>query len=253
MACVPPPLLRSSKSLAQKREARRPPTLLFSGLPSLAAELKRRRPRTMPTRTRQKFDLRPHDPEGVWESNDGRYRTYAHQLLAEHVALCDEVLQKRPGDVGAAITNPNAYPEITALGRRRDQTADTVRIYAAMAVEGYLNFYGVLRLGNDVFAEYFERLGLVPKLRTLLLTCDQLNLPKSDPLVLALDRVARSRNALVHPKTREVVGDLSQHKRTATPAPETARSAVNNMEAFFEAFVQAVPQAANHLSRRGDA
>ena len=207
----------------------------------------------MPKRTRQQFHLRPHDPEGIWESNDGRYRTYAHQLLAKHVSLCEEVLEKWPGDAEAPITTPHAYPEIAALARRRDQTADTVRIYAAMAVEGYLNFYGVLRLGQDVFNEHFERLGLVPKLRTLLLTCDQLDVPKSDPLVLALDRVAQSRNALVHPKAREVVGDLSQHKQTATPAPETARNAVADMEAFFELFVQAVPKAKNHLSRSADA
>jgi len=204
----------------------------------------------MTKRTRQPIQLRPHDPEGVWESNDGRYRTYAHQLLGEHIALCDEVLRKWPADAGAPITTPVAYPEIAALARRRDQTADTVRIYAAMAVEGYLNFYGVLRLGQDVFDEHFERLGLVPKLRALLLTCDQLSIPKSDPLVLALDRVAQSRNSLVHPKTVEVVGSPSQHNGTETPTPETARAAVRDMEAFFEAFVEAIPQAENHLSQR---
>lgn len=200
-------------------------------------------------RTRQKFQLRPHDPEGVWESNDGRYRTYAHQLLAEHIFLCEEVLRKWPVDKDTPITTPNAHPEIATLARRRDQSADTIRIYAAMAVEGYLNFYGVLRLGQDIFDEHFERLGLVPKLRLLLLTCDQLDVPKSDPLVLALDRIAQSRNALVHPKTKEVVGEPSLYKRTAIPAPETARAAVNDMESFFEAFLRAVPQAANHLSR----
>lgn len=138
------------------------------------------RPKQMQIRTRQHCQLRPHDPEGAWESNDGRYRTYAHQLLAEHVSLCDEVRQTWPGDAAATITAPHAYPEIAVLARRRDQTADTVRIYAAMAVEGYLNFYGVLRLGQEVFDEHFERLGLVPKLRNLLLICDQLNIPKSD-------------------------------------------------------------------------
>ena len=207
----------------------------------------------MPRRTRQVFLLRPHDPEGVWESNDGRYRTYAHQLLEEHVALCAEVLQRWPTEAGQSISDPRAYPEITTLGRKRDQTADTVRIYASMAVEGYLNFYGVLRLGQVIFDEHFERLGLVPKLRSLLLVCDQLDVPASDGLVLALDRVAQSRNTLVHPKTQEVTGDPAQHKRTAVPAPETARAAVRDMESFFEAFISAVPQATNHLNRRADA
>ena len=203
----------------------------------------------MAKHTRQQFHLRPHDTRGDWESNDSRYRRYAHELLAEHVSLCDEVLQKWPVDMDATINTPPDYPEIESIARRRDQTVDTVRIYAAMAVEGYLNFYGVLRLGQDVFDEHFERLGLVPKLRALLLTCDQLNVAKSDPLVLALERVAQSRNSLVHPKTREVMSDPSQHKRTATLVPETAISAVSDMETFFATFIEAVPQAKNHLSR----
>ena len=207
----------------------------------------------MASRKRQPFQLRPHDPEGVWESNDGRYRTYAHQLLAEHISLCDEILRSWPAEPNASITDPTAFPEIRALARRRDQTADTARIYAAMAVEGYLNFYGVLRLGQVVFDEHFERLGLIPKLRTLLLTCDHLDVPKSDPLVLALERVAQSRNSLVHPKTKEVVGEIAQHKRTAHPVPDTAKAAIADMEAFFDEFVKAVPNAANHLHRHAAA
>jgi hypothetical protein len=207
----------------------------------------------MKSRKRQEFQLRPHDPEGIWESNDGRYRTYAHQLLAEHVALCDEVLRSWPTKSNESITDPTAYPEITVLARRRDQTADTARIYAAMAVEGYLNFYGVLRLGQVVFDEHFERLGLIPKLRTLLLTCDHLDVPNNDPLVLALERVAQSRNSLVHPKTKEVVGEVAQHRRTANPAPQTAQAAIANMEAFFDEFIKAVPNAANHLCNRAAA
>ena len=201
----------------------------------------------MTKRTRQHFHLRPHDSVGFWESNDGRYRTYAHQLLGEHVSAYEEVLKKLPVEAGTAINSTTADPEIAVLVRRRDQTADTVRIYAAMAVEGYLNFYGVLRLGQNVFDDHFERLGLVQKLRALLLICDQLDVPKSDPLVLALERIAKSRNVLVHPKTVEVMGDPALHNRTTTPTPQTAQAAVSDMEAFFEAFVQAVPQAGNYL------
>ncbi|MFN9899989.1 MAG: hypothetical protein ACK55Z_14605, partial [bacterium] len=47
-----------------------------------------------------------------------------------------------------------------------------------------------------------------------------------------LDRVAQSRNFLVHPKTREVQGDLSAHKRTANPMPETAEKASQARDAL---------------------
>lgn len=197
--------------------------------------------------TLRPFKLRLHDQEGLWLSNHGRYRNYAHALLADHLALCGEIQQKWPVEPGAAITDPSTYPEVDALVHRRNQTADTVRIYSAMAVEGYLNFYGVLRLGQEVFDEHFERLGLVPKLRTLLLICDQLQVQKSDPLVIALESVAASRNSLVHPKTKEVVGGPAQHNQSTSPVPETARAAVRDMEAFFKAFLETVPKAVNHL------
>jgi len=126
-------------------------------------------------------------------------------------------------------------------------------LYAAMSVEGFLNFYGVLRLGQRAFDEHFERLGLVPKLRALLLVCDHLDVSRSDPLVLLLDNVAQGRNALVHPKAREVVGDLATHERASTKIPEVAREAVANMESFFEQFIHAVPSAAPSLARKPSA
>lgn len=206
--------------------------------------------RKIPMEASRSFALRPHDPDGTWESNDGRYRLYAHELLGEHKALCADVIRLWPKDAGSAITNPLQYPEITRLAKKRDQSSDTTRIFAAMAVEGYLNFYGVLRLGQQVFDEHFERMGLVPKLRALLLFCDQLNIPRNDPLVLALDNIARSRNLLVHPKAIEVVGNPATHQRSSFPMPQTAEQAVANMELFFDAFVAAVPEAANHLKKR---
>jgi len=119
-----------------------------------------------------------------------------------------------------------------------------------MAVEGFLNFYGVLRLGQAVFDEHYERLGLVPKLRQLLLVCNSCNIPKNHRACLLLDEISRGRNALVHPKTREVAGADAEQSRGATPVPERAQQAVDNMEAFFAAFVALVPDAVPLLVRR---
>ena len=207
----------------------------------------------MARNTRNAFALRDHSPEGAWESNDGRYRAYAHSILAEHEEVCSKILDEWPGKSDGPLKHPAHHPHIQSLSKRRAQTSDTVRIYAAMAVEGYLNFYGVLRLGQHVFDEHFERLGLVPKVRALLLVCDQLDVDRSDELVTLLDRIAHSRNSLVHPKTREVTGSLATHRPTSVRMPEAAQEAVKTMEAFFAAFVRAVPQAAGHLNRLADA
>jgi hypothetical protein len=147
-------------------------------------------------------------------------------------------------------STPPHSPEVWELCEPRDRTSDTVRIYAAMAVEGFLDFCGVLRLGQDVFDDHFERLGLVQEVRALLLVCDQLDVSRQDPLVICLDKLAMSKNALVHPKTREVVGDPQTHQRSSIKVPEAARECVENMEAFFQHFLEAVPDAALHLDRK---
>jgi hypothetical protein len=59
-----------------------------------------------------------------------------------------------------------------------------------------------------------------------------------------------SKNALVHPKTREVVGDPQTHQRSSIKVPEAVRECVENMEAFFQHFLEAVPDAAPHLDRK---
>lgn len=203
----------------------------------------------MSKQARRPFVLRPHDAEGAWESNDSRYRSYAHELLTQLEGLCSEVLQKWPGDADSSIADERTHSELWKLARVRDRTSDTARIYAAMAVEGFLNFYGVLRFGQSVYDEHFERLGLVPKIRTLLLVGEGIDIPRNDPLVLILDSVAQGRNALVHPKAREVENPTTS-KRTSTKIPEVARSAVASMESFFEQFVLAVPQMMHHLARK---
>jgi hypothetical protein len=196
---------------------------------------------------RLEFRVRPHDSQGSWESNDGRYRQYTHELLGDLECLCKEVTERWPVDPREPVRDESAHPELWKLARLRDRTSDSVRIYAAMAAEGYLNFYGVLRLGQAVFDDHFERLGLVPKVRRLLLVCDGVQIGKNDALVLLLDRLAQGRNALVHPKARELDGRPAQYRPTATKLPDVAREAARNMEAFFAEFLKAVPKAANHL------
>lgn len=201
----------------------------------------------MATTERKSFEIRPHDALGKWQSNDRRYRAYAHELLVELEALHAEVLSKWPLEAGAPIHDPQSHPDLWKLTRLRDRTSDSVRIYAAMAVEGFLNFYGVLRLGQSVFDERFERSGLVPKLRSLLLACDALEIKKNNPMVLLLDSVAQARNSLVHPKAKEVVGIVETHEGVGTKIPEAARESVSNMEAFLEQFAQAVPLARRYV------
>jgi hypothetical protein len=202
---------------------------------------------------RTRFEIRPHGAFGSWESNDRRYRKYAHDVLAEHERLCREVVDNWPGDPTKPLNQNNAPPELWRKAKERDRTADVVQIYCAMAVEGYLNFYGVLRLGQRIFDEHFERLSLVPKLQRTLMFCDHVVLETNDQLLILLRRISERRNGLVHPKTREVGSDPSSFEPTSRTLPDVAQSAVADMESFFSEFLKSVPEASNHLSEMPDA
>jgi hypothetical protein len=171
-------------------------------------------------------------------------------MLAEVEALATEVTNLWPVKAGDALQDhEHSHPELWRLARLRDRTSDSVRIFAAMAVEGYLNWYGVFRLGESVFNQHFERLGLVPKLRLLLLVCDRIQVNEADPVVRALSALAETRNALVHPKAREVISDPMKHTRTGTKIPEVAREAVANMDRFCSEFVVIVPDAKAYIPK----
>lgn len=156
--------------------------------------------------------------------------------------MCTQVVKQWPLPPGETVRNAETdYPELYALVRRRDRLSDSVRIFAALAAEGFLNYYGVVRLGEEVFNVHFERLGLIPKLRTLLLVCDSISISTDDPLARALAQLANGRNSLAHPKAKEYPGYVPAEERPDVPVPEAAREAVSSMKSFFEQFVLLVP------------
>lgn len=193
--------------------------------------------------TRKVSTLRPHSGLGHWLSDDRRYCEYARTLLVELERVTEEVKKQWPGPLDQALKGDQHTPELWSLVRKRDLLSDSVKIFSAMAVEAFLNYYGIVRLGEDEYASHFERLGLVPKLRTLLLVCDSLLISEADPLVQLLQSIARRRNSLVHPKAQELEQYVPAETRGGNKIPEVARDAVQEMDAFFKEFFAAVPKA----------
>lgn len=195
----------------------------------------------------ESFQVYPHDRVGTFESNYFRYREYAHQMLGELEDLADQVKNSWPSQHESSITSPSNFPELRELSRKRDRASDTTRIYAAMAIEGFLNFYGVLRLGDSVYEDLFERLGVIPKIRKLLLVCDKIHISSNHGLCKFASSVAESRNELVHPQAKEVDNETDLRARSYTEIPQEARKSVDRMEAFFAEFVNLVPEAKPHI------
>lgn len=196
--------------------------------------------------TRKEFILRTCDGEGWWLSDDRRFAENARSLLVEFEVIVEEVNAAWPKPLNETVRDNEHSPELWALARKRDLLSDSIRAFSAMAVEAFLNFYGVVRFGEKEYSTHFERLGLVPKLRQLLLICNRLSITERDPLVETLQRIAESRNSLVHPKAKELPNYVPAEDRPGIKIPEAARDAVRNMELFFEQFVDAVPDS-RHL------
>jgi hypothetical protein len=200
----------------------------------------------MTTPTRKPFSVRPHDGLGWWLSDDRRFAENARTLLLEFESVVAQVNAAWPKPLGETLRDGEHTPELWALVRKRDLLSDAIRTFSAMAAEAFLNFYGVVRLGEEEYSTHFERLGLIPKLRQIFLICDGLSISDQDPLVENLRLIAQSRNSLLHPKAKELAGYVPAEDREGVKIPDAARDAVRNMNAFFERFVEAVPDA-EHL------
>lgn len=195
---------------------------------------------------RKLFRIRNHDSNGYWLTDDRRYFEYAHLQLVELEQVTEQVKQLWPASLDKTIHAHEHSPELELLICKRDLLSDSVKVFSAMAVEGFLNYYGVVRLGEKEYVDHIERMGIIPKLRMLLLVCDSLAVSDTDPLVKILKRIAQRRNMLVHPKAKELSGYIPAEERPGDKIPEAAREAVKDMEDFFREFIAAVPQA-SHL------
>ncbi|MFZ3019827.1 MAG: hypothetical protein WA056_15375 [Gallionella sp.] len=200
----------------------------------------------MTTKSRKPFAIRAHWTPGGWHNETHTFHNYAVQQLAELELLVQQGGSLQPLPLEQALKQRNAPPEHWELASRQKFVSDSVRIYTAIAVEGFLNFYGVVRLGEEEFTCHFEKLALIPKLRQLLLICDSVSISNTDPLVKSLEHIAASRNSLVHPKAREIRFDLPKQSQSDVKIPYAAREIITNMNAFFHEFSTLVP-AASHL------
>lgn len=201
--------------------------------------------------TRKSFKIRPHFQRGHWLTDVDRFAENAKALLSELEDTVADVNAAWPKPLNESVRQDECSSELWKLVRKRDLLSDSTRTFSAMAVEAFLNFYGVVRLGEKEFSSHFEKLGLTPKLRQLLLICDGISLDEKDPIVICLRQLAETRNSLLHPKTKELTGFVSAKDRTdGIDIPSVAQNAVRNMDAFFEFFGEIVPDARTLLPQK---
>ena len=195
----------------------------------------------------EKFVLRSHDAdtEAWWLTEDRRYYRNAKQLLEELLVVIKEVNEGWPVKLEQTLKGKD-YPDLLKLCQKRDLLSDSVFIFSAMAIEGFLNYYGVLRLGAETYNQLFERFALDKKVKALLLVCDAVKINKNHNVIKIVNQVSSRRNGLVHPKTKEFDKPVPIVARLGSNFPQSAQDAVRDMETFFTEFLKLVPSA-KHL------
>jgi hypothetical protein len=191
--------------------------------------------------------IEPFRRSGSWEFDGGlREQTVRALELAEQVSADRrnhwEVARERQ------LAGDNAAGRLVSRERivERNLFTTAAVVLSAMAVEAFLNFYGVKRMGQTFYELHYERLGLVRKVTGIVAMCCGLLLDDDAEIVSVARALSKARNRLAHPKTREVRPEAgSSHFSPMKHPLETARESVANMNLFFQLFAAFDPDSSD--------
>lgn len=193
--------------------------------------------------------VRPFSRDGGWIGADWSryYRAALNKLdgLSQlEGALSDELRASEyewtAGGGAGEDAKGYAYHKTRDMRERLDLETIWVEILCCMAVEAFLNFYGVVCVGEQFFKRNWERLGITEKLVTLLATTRGTLLPDDSELVKTTRKMFDRRNALVHPKSKEFSPSTEFSERSSL---REAANTVEQLRSFFLAFPEHDPEA----------
>ena len=179
---------------------------------------------------------------GAWEFQSGYARRAARSLEKLEAAYAS--LQALRPTLRNAKSGLLRYVPIDQIEEVRSLIDATI-VFSAMAVESAVNFYGVVRLGEQFYSANFERLSPAQKVAALAATCTGRLLERDSEILKVVRALFGYRNELVHPKTRELTESSSPPTREARVT--TARDSVAAMNRFFELFYELDPEAKGRI------
>jgi hypothetical protein len=115
-----------------------------------------------------------------------------------------------------------------------------VQVFAAMTAEAAIDMYAVMRFGEANIRNRFSPGGIVRRLKQLLQAGTGADLDDHAEILVLLRRLVEARNALVHPKSDEVLYSDSGEQLTHSVEPffpgvdgDAARDAFRNLNEFY--------------------
>ncbi len=118
------------------------------------------------------------------------------------------------------------------------RSATSAHLFSCMAIEGFVNFYGTKRLGQDLFKPILERIGITEKLSLIYLVCFEKRILPSEQLIKDIRKIFDQRNSLVHPKTKEVTSENFQKYLYVHPSQLEIGNAIKTLEMFIDSFCE---------------
>jgi hypothetical protein len=116
-------------------------------------------------------------------------------------------------------------------------------VFAAMAVESFVNYFGVQCLGEKAYVTEFGRSGVERKFRALADRSADLKLADDHEAIHLLRLIMKRRHDLVHPKAREVPPETDPTSWPANPLVDRTARAVADCHRFFEVVAELLPNA----------
>ncbi len=192
-------------------------------------------------------EILPFIQQGGWTVPHEFYFPQSKRLLQQAKDLAAQ-LDNKENEIRQQVTAEEKDWDENTIGgyihhlmndewKQLDTICITTQIFSCMAVEAFLNYYGVKRLGEKYYKRSLERLGISQKLETLIAICNQKLIDDKSKIATTVRRMFDRRNSLAHPKSRELFNEKGEFVLTGIINHlEQAEQAVNDMVAFFDLF-----------------
>jgi hypothetical protein len=167
------------------------------------------------------------------------FELHIENLSHEESRIRSESGEMSEADINSYISYCTGNIEMEAY-----RAFTSANIYICMAIEGFLNYYGTIRLGESLYKRLLERVGITEKLSIIFLLCFQKRVSDDDLLLCSIRKIFDKRNTYVHPKAKEFRFDrISQHIN-----PHPSKLDLNRSFEIMDLFITTMSDLDNGIS-----
>jgi hypothetical protein len=173
---------------------------------------------------------------GGWTSS----HSFQYRCAIETCEQFDKTIQLlREKEKEVKNNNPNIpiedinmyiYHKTEDIWHEAYKLATMVRLFACMAIEALLNYYGTRLVGEIFYKQNLERLTITQKIAVLIALGSNNLIEKNDQLIIRMQKFFEARNQLVHPKSREIKSSNIEEVENKNPKDIDMSQVIVEME-----------------------